>query len=146
MKVTDWRFVALLITENPEAGNMLAHICASEPDDPEAELNTFNERQRLALSSAPETAVAYYAEVACKSTLHGVVQALKSGAGYDDPRLDYLKAAPRNLTPELWAMASGVFVAADSYQYIQDDGTKTPDHDAMTELAAAHGYVIVEVE
>lgn len=140
--ITEWRFIALLITRNMEAGNELAHICASEPSDPLAELNTFNEWQRLALATDPATPVAYYAEVACKATLHGVVQALKDGATYDDQRIAYLHE--RGLTAEKWAMAGSVFVAAESYQYIQDDGTKTGRPEAMKDLAAANGYVIVE--
>jgi hypothetical protein len=138
--MTEYHYVTLLICVNRDAGNALANIAASFPDDPGAELGTFDDSRMVALASDPETPVAWYAEIPSKSTMAGVIVALKSGASYDDDRLSYLRE--RGMTAEQWALADAVIPVRDVYDAL--DGGYRPD--AMTEMAAAHGYVILEAE
>jgi hypothetical protein len=135
-----YHYVTLLICINRDAGNALANIAASFPDDPGAEIGTFDDSRMVALADDPTTPVAWYAEIPSKSTMAGVIEALKSGASYDDDRLAYLRE--RGMTPEQWALADAVIPVRDVYDTL-DVGYRP---DAITELAAAHGYVIVETE
>jgi hypothetical protein len=140
LTMTEYHFRTLLICVNKGAGNGLANIAASFPNDPAAELGTFDDSRMVALSSDPTTPVAWYAEIPSKHTMAGVIEALKDGASYDDDRLSYLRE--RGMTAEQWALADAVLPIRDVYDTLE--GGYRPD--AMTELAAAHGYVIVEAE
>jgi hypothetical protein len=135
-----YHYVTLLICGNRDAGNALANIAASFPGDPGAELGTFTDARMVALADDPTTPVAWYAEIPSKATMAGVIAALKAGAIYDDERLAYLR--DRGMTAEQWALADAVLPIRDVYDTLE--GGYRPA--AMAEMAAAHGYVIVEVE
>lgn len=137
--MTDYHFRSLLICTNREAGNALANLAASFPDDPGAELGTFADARMVALASDPLTPVAWYAEIPSKAAMAGVIDALKDGAAYSDDRLAYLRE--RGMTAEQWAMAGAVLPARDVY-----DATSGIQPDAMANLATANGYTIVEAE
>jgi hypothetical protein len=135
-----YHYITLLICLNRDAGNALANIAASFPNDPGAELGTFTDGRMVALADDPTTPVAWYAEIPSKSTMAGVIAALKAGASYDDERLAYLR--DRGMTADQWALADAVIPIRDVYDTLE--GGYRPD--AMANLAAANGYTIVEVE
>lgn len=137
--MTEYHYQTLLICTDKAAGNYLANIAASFPDDPGAELGTFTDERRVALADAPSVPVGWYAEIPGKSTMAGVIEALKAGADYSDDRLAYLRE--RGMTAEQWAMAGAVLPARDVY-----DATSGIQPDAMANLATANGYTIVEAE
>lgn len=136
--MTQYHYRSLLICVNKDAGNALANIAAAFPGDPGAELGTFNDGRRVALVSDPTTPVGWWAEIQSKATMAGAISALKDGASYADERLAYLRQ--RDLTAEQWDMAGEVFPVVDVYDTLAD-GYQT---EAMANLAAANGYVIME--
>lgn len=136
--MTEYTNRALIICTNKDAGNSLANMAASFLGDPGAELGTFTDARMVALSSEPLVPVAWYVEVMAKPAFSGVIEALAAGADYSDPRLDYLKASPRNLTTEQWAMAAAIF------PHVAVTVGHVPG--AMAALATANGYTIVEAQ
>jgi hypothetical protein len=137
--MTDYHYQTLLICVDKAAGNGLANIAASFPDDPGAELGTFTDERRVALADAPSVPVGWYAEIPSKSSMAGAIEALKAGADYSDERLAYLRE--RGMTAEQWAAAGATFVAADVY-----DASSGYQPNAMAALAAANGYQVIVQE
>jgi hypothetical protein len=130
--MTEYIHMAVIICLDKEFGNELAHM-ARASDTEDAERGTFTD----ARITEP---LAYYAEVPCKSSLAGVIQALKEDASIDDERLAYM--VQRGLTDETWAHAKSLCFA-DVYQYIVD-GQVQRDPAVLESLAAENGFVIVE--
>lgn len=130
--MTEYKYIAQLITTDRDVGNFLANLCATYPEDPGAELGTFDDSRQC----SPQ---AWYAEVHCKKAFADVVMALKAGADYSSGELQYLRE--RGLTEQRWELAKTI-IKADVYQYLQEDGSKTPNHYALTELATANNYTI----
>ena len=125
--MTEYIYTAVLICTNRDAGNGLAALAASFPNDPAAEAGTFADARML----SPQ---AWFAVIPAKSSFAGVCQAIADGAGYDDARLSYLR--DRGVTEQQWAAAKAIVTAAvyDRSAYSQSD---------LETFVASHGYSIV---
>ena len=130
--MTDYIFSAQVITTDKNAGNLLANIAAPYPSQ-NAEIGTFDDSRKC----SPE---AWYATIPCKASLKGVIDALNEDADYSDERLAFLRE--RGLTSDQWALAKAILVAS-VYRYIVD-GQIQADPEALSNLAATHGYTILE--
>lgn len=128
--MTEYQYYAILIASNKDAGNSLASLAASFPNDPGAEQETFDDGRKL----SPE---AWYATVPCKQSFASVITALKERVPYSDPRLAYL--IERGLTMEQWNMADVIFPYVDVFVRSEVEGT-----DFVTPFITSHGYSIVE--
>ena len=129
--MTEYIYSASFITTDKNAGNLLANMAAPYPS-PDAETGTFDDSRKC----SPE---AWWTVLPCKESLKGVIDALNEAADYSDERLAFLRE--RGLTSDQWALAKTILVAS-VYQYIVD-GQIQADPEALSNLAAAHGYTIV---
>lgn len=132
--ITEWKYVAIVISVNRSAGNSLASIAAKFPDDPNAELDTFT-------NGIPLSPQAWVIETSCTQSFVDLIDALNEDASIDDPRLQYL--VDRGLTASIWGQAKQT-IKATWYQVYQDDGSVTYDESALSTWVAANGYSIVE--
>ena len=132
--MTDYIYSAQVIATDKNAGNLLANMAAPYPSQ-DAEIGTFDDSRKC----SPD---AWYATIPCKESLKGVIDAMNADADYSDERLAFLRE--RGLTSDQWALAKSILIAS-VYQYIVD-GQIQADPEALSALAAAHGYTILEPE
>lgn len=130
--MTDYIYRGQVITTDKAAGNSLANMAAPYPS-PDAETDTFQDDRKC----TPE---AWWVVLPCKASLKNVIDALNEDADYSYERLAFLR--DRGLTSEQWLMAKSILIAS-IYQYIVD-GQIQADPQALSNLAAAHGYAILE--
>lgn len=132
--ITEWKYMAQIITTNKAAGTQLAVLAAKFPGDPNSEAGTFEGVTQL----SPQ---AWAVETPCTQAFVDVIDTLMADASIDDPRLAYLK--DRGLTASLWGQAKQI-IKAGWYQTWQEDGSYTLNPNALSDFIAAQGYVVVE--
>lgn len=128
--ITEWKYLAVVITTNKTAGKQLAKLAAKFPDDPGSEDGAFEDGYIL----SPQ---GWVMQTPCTQAFVDVLDALTSNASIDDPRLAYLQ--DRGLTASLWGQAKQI-IKADWYQMVQDDGTITPQENFLENFLTAEGY------
>lgn len=96
--MSDYKWQVILIALDKQMGNQLAHLVASFPGDPNAEINTFTDGGLL-------SPTAYYSLTLAKDTFAGVCEAISADADYADPLLFYLR---EKITEEQWALAKSI--------------------------------------
>jgi len=128
--MTNWKFIAAIITTNKTAGKQLAKLAATFPNDPGAEDGAFEDGYIL-------TPQGYAMLVSCTQVFVDVLDALNEDVSVDDPRLAYLQS--RGLTASLWGQAKQI-IKSSYYQLWQEDGSYTPQENFLENFLTAEGY------
>lgn len=132
MAITEWKYIALIITTNKSAGAALANIATKFPHEVNAEMGMFDNAIQL-------TPQAWAVELICTQGLVDIIDALMEGAPLSDPRISHLTG--RGLNSALWGQAKNI-IKADWYRLWQDDGSYTPDLNALNNFILAQGYQV----
>lgn len=132
MSVTEWKYRVYVITTNKALGQSLAELAAAFPDDPNAEVNTFEDR----LQTSPQ---GWAVVIPARQEFVDIVNAINEDVGVTDPRLSELRN--RGLTASLWGQAKQSLVIEWQQAWF-DDGSFVPTQ-TLEEFCTSKGYTLI---